>query len=183
MADEYERMNPSHPNTMACVTGKPVNKGGIRGRTEATGRGVQYALKELFRHEKDVASAGLTGDLEGKRIIVQGLGNVGYHASLFLSNEDKVLITAVIESDGAVVNEKGIDIRSLRAHISEHGGVSGYTGYVKHGLQILEMDCDVLIPAAIEGVIHEDNADFIKANIIDLAYATSGVRWSAAFRY
>ena len=166
MADEYRRMNPNHPNTMACVTGKPVSKGGIRGRTEATGRGVQYALREIFRHPEDLKYAGLARGLKGKRIIVQGLGNVGYHASLFLSTEDKVLITAVIERDGAVVDEAGIDIKALHAHIAERGGVSGYPGYVEDGLSVFERDCDILIPAAIESVIHEGNAPSIKANII-----------------
>jgi len=166
MADEYKRMNPNHPNTMACVTGKPVSKGGIRGRTEATGRGVEYALKELFRHPKDVEFAGLSGDLKAKRIIVQGLGNVGYHAALFLSTEDKSLITGVIERDGAIVDESGIDIKALHAHIVENGGVSGFPGYVEDGSSVFERDCDVLIPAAIEGVIHAGNAANIKARII-----------------
>lgn len=166
MADEYKRMNPNHPNTMACVTGKPISKGGIRGRTEATGRGVQYALRELFRHPRDVEFAGLSGDLAGKRIIVQGLGNVGYHASLFLSTEDGALITGVIERDGAVVDESGIDIQALSSHISETGGVKGYSGYVEDGLAVLEQDCEILIPAAIEGVIHNRNAASVKANII-----------------
>ena len=166
MADEYKRMNPNHPNTMACVTGKPVSKGGIRGRREATGRGVQYALRELFRHPEDVEFAGLSGDLNAKRLIVQGLGNVGYHAALFLSTEDKALITGVIERDGAVVDESGIDIRALHAYLVENGGVSGFPGYVEDGPSVFERDCDVLIPAAIEGVIHEGNAAAVKANII-----------------
>lgn len=166
IADEYKRLNPYHATPLACVTGKPISKGGIRGRTEATGRGVQYALKELFRHPEDVAFAGLSGELKAKRIIVQGLGNVGYHAALFLSKEDKALITGVIERDGAVVNESGIDIKALHAHIVETGGVVGFPGYVEDGLSVFERDCDVLIPAAVEGVIHADNANYIKAKII-----------------
>ena len=110
MADEYKRLYPSDINAFACVTGKPVNKGGIRGRVEATGRGIQYALREVFRHERDLAFAGLSGSLNGKRIVVQGLGNVGFHAASFLSNEDNALIVGVIEQDGAVINPSGINL-------------------------------------------------------------------------
>ena len=97
MADEFRRLNPTDLNAWACVTGKPVNKGGISGRTEATGRGVAFALKAFFDHPNDVEKSGLTPGLANKRIIVQGFGNVGYHAALFLSTEDKALVTHVIE--------------------------------------------------------------------------------------
>ena len=108
MADEYRRLNPTDLNAWACVTGKPVNKGGISGRTEATGRGVEYALKAFFDQPKDADKTGLTPGLAGKRFIVQGLGNVGYHAALFLSKEDKCLITHVIERDGSIINKDGM---------------------------------------------------------------------------
>ncbi len=85
IADQYRRMNTTDINASACVTGKPLNAGGIAGRVEATGRGVQYALREFFRHPEDVKAARLSGGLDGKRVIVQGLGNVGYHAAKFLS--------------------------------------------------------------------------------------------------
>ncbi len=110
----------------ACVTGKPINAGGIQGRTEATGRGVQYALQEFFRHPEDIAKAGLSGKLDGKRVIVQGLGNVGYHAAKFLCEEDGCRITGVIERDGAVTDPAGMDIEDLRQWIVLHGGVTGY---------------------------------------------------------
>jgi glutamate dehydrogenase (NAD(P)+) len=110
IADQYNRMNTTDINARACVTGKPIHAGGIQGRVEATGRGVQYALQEFFRHPEDVAKAGLSGSLDGKRVIVQGLGNVGYHAALFLSQEDGCRVTHVIERDGAVENPDGIDI-------------------------------------------------------------------------
>ena len=96
MVDEYRRLNNENIDAVACVTGKPVHLGGINGRVEATGRGVQYALQELFRHEDDVKAAGLRGDLEDKAIVVQGLGNVGYHAALFLQTEDKARILSLI---------------------------------------------------------------------------------------
>lgn len=166
MADEYKRLHPEDLNPWACVTGKPVNKGGIQGRVEATGRGVQYALRECFRHPRDVEKAGLSGGLEGKRIIVQGLGNVGYHAAKFLSEEDGSLIVAVLERDGAIVDYDGIDIEALRAHIVEHDGVTGYKGYQENAEACLELDCDIMIPAAMEGVITPKNADNIKARLI-----------------
>ncbi len=166
MADEYKRLHPEDLNPWACVTGKPVNKGGIRGRVEATGRGVQYALRECFRHPKDIEVAGLSGSLDGKRVIVQGLGNVGYHAAKFLSEEDGSKIVAVLERDGAIVDYDGIDIEALHAHILEHGGVKGYANYQEDAKSCLELDCDILIPAAMEGVITPENAERIQARLI-----------------
>ncbi len=166
MADEYKRLHPEDLNPWACVTGKPVNKGGIRGRVEATGRGVQYALRECFRHPKDIEVAGLSGSLDGKKVIVQGLGNVGYHAAKFLSEEDGSRIVAVLERDGAIVDYDGIDVEALHAHIVEHGGVKGYSNYQEDAISCLELDCDILIPAAMEGVITPDNAERIQARLI-----------------
>ena len=166
MADEYKRLHPGEINSWACVTGKPVSKGGIRGRVEATGRGVQYALQEAFRHPKDIEFAGLTGKLNGKKIVVQGLGNVGYHAAQFLSQEDGALIIGVLERDGAVYDEQGIDIDGLHKHIFDNGGVKGFKGYTSDSGRVLTCDCDILIPAAMEGVITHVNAADIKANII-----------------
>ena len=166
MADEYKRLHPAEINAWACVTGKPVTKGGIAGRTEATGRGVEYALRAFFNHPDDVKKAGMRPSLKGKRIIVQGLGNVGYHAALFLSTEDGALITHVLERDGAVVDESGIDIESLKAHIVATGSVRGYPGHVDSGMEMLEEDADILIPAAMELVITEKNAKRIKTPLI-----------------
>ncbi len=166
MADEYKRLYPSDLNSWGCVTGKPVSKGGIRGRVEATGRGIQYALQEAFRHPTDIEFAGLSGTLAGKRIVVQGLGNVGFHASHFLSQEDDSIIVGVLERDGAVFDERGIDVQALQRHIVETGGVTGYSGYVEDSERVLTADCDIFIPAAMEGVITKDNANDIKAKII-----------------
>lgn len=161
-------MNTTDINARGCVTGKPRHAGGIAGRTEATGRGVQYALREFFRHPEDIKAASMTGTLEGKRIIVQGLGNVGYHAALFLSTEDKSIITAVIERDGAIINKDGIDIDRLKQHIIYTGGVTGFDGgtYTEDGASVLEQECDILIPAAMEGAINLSNVDEIKASLI-----------------
>ena len=169
IADQYARMNTTDINAKACVTGKPPHAGGIQGRVEATGRGVQYALREFFRHPEDAAKAGLTGDLSGKRVVVQGLGNVGYHAAKFLSVEDGATIIAVIERDGAIVDETGIDIEDLRQWMNGHAGALGEYPRGRHvadGASVLEMDCDMLIPAALEGVIHLGNAARIKAPLI-----------------
>jgi glutamate dehydrogenase (NAD(P)+) len=168
IADQYKRMNTTDINGNACVTGKPPHAGGIKGRVEATGRGVQYALREFFRHPEDVARARLSGGLEGKRVIVQGLGNVGYHAARFLSEEDGCRITAVIERDGAVVDPRGVRIEDLRQWIVKHGTVKGYpeADFTPNGAAMLEQDCDILIPAAMEGVIHRGNAAAIRAPLI-----------------
>ena len=112
IADQYKRMNTTDINGAACVTGKPINAGGIQGRVEATGRGVQYALQEFFRHPEDIKAAGLSGTLDGKRIVVQGLGNVGYHAAKFLSEEDGSIITGIIERDGALTDAGGLDVEA-----------------------------------------------------------------------
>jgi glutamate dehydrogenase (NAD(P)+) len=168
IADTYKHLYPEDINHVACVTGKPVEHGGIRGRTEATGRGVQYALEEFFRHPEEVRAAGMEGDLEGKEIIIQGLGNVGYHSGKFLSEDDGAKIIAVIERDGAIVNRDGIHVEELRYHLNDHQGVKGFAGgkYVEDGSSVLEMECDIMIPAALEGVISEDNAGDIKAKLI-----------------
>ncbi|MEK0162839.1 Glu/Leu/Phe/Val dehydrogenase [Phaeobacter sp. JH20_36] len=168
IADQYARMNTTDINAKACVTGKPLNAGGIAGRVEATGRGVQYALREFFRNPEDVAAAGLEGKLDGKRVIVQGLGNVGYHAAKFLMSEDGAKITAVIERDGGLVDENGLDIEAVSHWIANHGGVTGYPDarYVENGAVLLEEACDILIPAALEGVINLSNAANVKANLI-----------------
>ncbi|MEZ5850865.1 MAG: Glu/Leu/Phe/Val dehydrogenase [Hyphomicrobiaceae bacterium] len=168
MADEYRRWTPNDINALACVTGKPLAMGGIDGRIEATGRGVQFALREMFRHEDDLARAGLTCDLAGKSVVVQGLGNVGYHAAKFLSEEDGCRIVAVIQRDGAVVNENGLEIEALKAHLAATGGVKGFAGgvFVADGASVLERPCDVLIPAATEGVINADNAARLQAKLV-----------------
>jgi len=168
IADQYARMNTTDINARACVTGKPLNAGGIHGRVEATGRGVQYALQEFFRDRVGVGKSGLDGKLDGKRVIVQGLGNVGYHAAKFLSEEDGCVITGIIERDGALVSDEGLDVEAVHNWIVKHGGVTGFPDgtFVAEGAKVLEEPCDILIPAALEGVINLANADRIKAPLI-----------------
>jgi glutamate dehydrogenase (NAD(P)+) len=168
MADVYRTLHPEDIDAAACITGKPPEMGGVDGRTEATGRGVQYAMQEFFRHAEDVAAASLTPGLAGKRVVVQGLGNVGYHAAKFLEEEDGCLILGIIERDGGIWDEKGLNVESVSAYLQEHGGVKGYPDaeYIADGNSLLEADCDILIPAALESQIHADNAERIKANLI-----------------
>lgn len=168
MADTYKQLHPEDINYTACVTGKPVHHGGIRGRVEATGRGVQYALREFFRHSKDVKRAGLDSGLDGQRVVIQGLGNVGYHAAKFLSEEDGVLITAIIERDGALINDAGLNVEEVYQHIIQHHGIRNFPGgtYEENGAAVLEKECDILIPAAMEGQITLDNAERIQARLI-----------------
>ena len=168
IADQYARMNTTDINARACVTGKPINLGGIQGRIEATGRGVQYAIREFFREPLDIAKAGLKGTIEGKRVVIQGLGNVGYHAAKFLSQEDGAIISAIIERDGAISSDQGLNIDDVRDWIAKNGGVKGFPGatYHENGSALLEAECDILIPAALEGVIHKDNAANVKASLV-----------------
>jgi len=167
MADEYRRLNNENIDAIACVTGKPVHLGGIMGRTEATGRGVQYALREFFRHDKDVKAAKMRGDLADKTIVVQGLGNVGYHAAFFLSEEDNAKIITVIERGGVVRNGDGIDIKALKTHMQSGAPLEEFEGgEVSQDTNALQDKCDILIPAALESVITLDNAYSIKAKLI-----------------
>ena len=168
IADQYKRMNTTDINGTACVTGKPTNAGGIQGRTEATGRGVQYALQEFFRDSEGVQKAGMSGTLDGKKVVVQGLGNVGYHAAKFLSEEDGCKVVGIIERDGALTDPNGLDVEAVRHWIAGHGGVASYPDatFVQDGASVLELDCDILIPAALEGVINLGNAERITAPLI-----------------
>lgn len=180
MADTYRQQFPDDINYIGAVTGKPVGFGGVRGRNEATGRGVQYALREFFRHHDLVKRAGLDGTLHGKRCVVQGLGNVGRHAAHFLSTEDEVCLVGIVEHDGALVNEEGLNVAAVLNYMRENGGVRGYPDatFVEDGARVLEHDCDILIPAATESVIDEHNAHRIQARLIAEA-ANGPITYSA----
>lgn len=168
MADTYKHLHPEDINYLACVTGKPVHHGGIRGRKEATGRGVQYAVQEFFRYPEDVQLAGLSEGLKDKTIVIQGFGNVGYHAAKFLSEEDGAKVVGIVKSDGYLYCEDGLDVEEVYKHMVAHKTLKGYPGarFDEDTSAALELDCDILIPAAMEGVINEDNADNIKAKLI-----------------
>ena len=168
IADTYDAFFPGQLDNMACVTGKPVSQGGIHGRTEATGRGVVYALREVFRHADQVRGAGLSGGLEGKRVAVQGFGNVGYNTARILDEEDHAKIVAVGEWDGTVYDPKGIDIAALHRHRKRTRSITHFPGAktLPDGKDCLEVDCDILIPAALENQITRDNAGRVKARIV-----------------
>ncbi len=174
MADEYQKLHPSDINAQGCVTGKPVHFGGVEGRVEATGRGVQYGLQELFRNPGDLSKANLEGKLEGKKIIIQGLGNVGYHAAKFLEEEDGARIIGIIERDGAILSESGLRVEEVFQYKKEHGKVEGFpeSTFFKEGAKILEHPCDILIPAAMEGVVTQENAPRLQCKV--LAEAANG---------
>jgi glutamate dehydrogenase (NAD(P)+) len=168
MAESYRQLFPQDINSNACVTGKPMGHGGIAGRKEATGRGLFFALREFFRHPDDLKALGLDDGLEGRRVVVQGFGNVGYHVAKFLCQQDSVILTGVIVSSGAIVDLDGLDVESLHNHYQEHHTLEGYPGgdFIKNGEQILEMDCDILILAALEAQVHGGNADRIRAKLV-----------------
>ena len=168
IADTYRSLHPEDINAIACTTGKPFSQGGIQGRVEATGRGVFYGIKEFFNHSEDVKNAGMEGNLEGKRIIVQGLGNVGSHATKFLEEESGARIIGIIEREGAILSEKGFSVEEAAAYRAERGSLKHFPGatYIANGKSLLEAECDVLIPAATEGQITLENARRIKAPVI-----------------
>jgi glutamate dehydrogenase (NAD(P)+) len=168
IADTYDAFHPGELDNMACVTGKPLTQGGISGRTEATGRGVVYALRELFRRPRELKKCGLSGSLEGKRIAVQGFGNVGSHVAGILHAEDGATIVAVGEWDGSAYNPKGIDVPKLIRHKRKAGGVRGFRGakILPSPGDCLEVECDVLVPAALENQITMANMKKIRCRVI-----------------
>ena len=168
ITDTYKQLHPEDINYLGCVTGKPVAHGGIRGRTEATGRGVVYVIREFFRNPDDVIKAGLKPGLGGKRIVIQGLGNVGYYAAKLLDEEDECKIIAIIERDGVLTNDDGICVEEVRQHINEHKTIKGFpeAKFSENGAAGLEIECDILIPAAMEAQITTNNAEKIKTKLI-----------------
>ena len=167
IADTYQAMSNGDINALGCVTGKPVGQGGVRGRTAATGRGLFFAVREAVNDAKLMKKLKLTTGFSDKRVIVQGFGNVGYHAAKFLA-EGGATVIGIIEWDGAVVNPKGIDIEALHAHRQQKGSITGFAGgkTIKDGNSVLEYECDILVPAALENQIYKENAPKIKAKII-----------------
>lgn len=166
--DTYNTFRGGELDGSGCVTGKPVNLYGIKGRTEATGRGVFYALREALSYADDMAELGLEPGLEGKTMAVQGLGNVGYHTALISQEEGGVKIVCVAEYEGAIYSEKGIDIRALMKYRTQKGTIVGFPGTktLAQRKKVLEVDCDILVPAALENQIRSDNAPKVKAKII-----------------
>ena len=168
IADEYRKIHPTDINAAGCVTGKPANKNGLEGREEATGRGVQYIVREFFKNEDLVKMAGLTCSMNNKTFIVQGFGNVGYHASKFISEDNEIKLIGIAEFNGAIFNPDGLNVEHAKKFFTKHGSFEKYSKgtFIKDPSLLLKKECDVLIPAARENVITEKNADDIKAKLI-----------------
>lgn len=167
IADTYASLKPGEVDALGCVTGKPVTQGGVRGRTEATGLGVYYGIRELCNVPEEMNRLGLSLGIEGKKVIVQGLGNVGYHAAKFFE-EGGATIVGLAEYEGGIYNANGLKLEDVVAHRKSTGSILGFPGAtdIKVSAETMEMDCDILIPAALENVINETNAARIKAKII-----------------
>lgn len=167
IVDTYAALNPGQLDALGCVTGKPVSQGGVRGRKEATGRGLFYALREACTQAADMKQRGMSTGLDGKRVIVQGLGNVGYHAAKFCREGGAVLV-AIAEREGAITSAKGLNEDEVFEHRKKTGSILDFPGAtnLSKTAAALELDCDVLIPAALEGVFTAENAPRVKAKII-----------------
>ena len=167
IADTYASMRPGEIDALGCVTGKPITQGGVRGRKEATGLGVFYGVREVCNMTDIMTKLGLSVGVEGKTVIVQGLGNVGYHAAKFF-REGGSKVIALAEHDGAIYNANGLDEEEVFQHKKKTGSVLNFPGAknIASSAEALELECDILIPAALENVINGDNAPRVKAKII-----------------
>ncbi len=167
IVDTYSTLAHGAIDALGCVTGKPVTQGGVRGRAESTGRGVYFALREAVCYAEDMKAMGITPGVDGKRVVVQGLGNVGYHAAKFIQEGGGILV-ALAEREGAIFSEKGLDVDKVIAHRKETGSILAFPGArdIPTSAEALELECDVLVPSALENVITPDNVDRIRARII-----------------
>jgi len=167
IADTYSAFNPGQIDALACVTGKPVTQGGIRGRVEATGRGLYFGLREACSQVEDMKAVGLSPGLEGKQVVVQGLGNVGYHSAKFCQ-EGGCRIIAIAEYDGAIYRADGLDVDAVVRHRKDAGSIlnfPGATNIIPPSLA-LELECDILIPAALENQLTAENAPRLRAKVV-----------------
>jgi len=177
--DTYRSVTDNPLDALACVTGKPVGNGGVRGRTEATGRGVFFGIREACNNEADMHALGLNRGIEGKRVIIQGLGNVGYHTALYLEQAGAIIV-GIAEYDGGIYNSKGLRLEKVVNHRKETNSILNFpeATNVQDSNLTLEMDCDILVPAALENQIRNDNVSQIQAKIV--AEAANGPITSAA---
>ena len=168
IADEYRKIHPADINSAACVTGKPPSKNGLVGREEATGRGVQYIVREFFRNPELLKIVKLDKDMSSKTFILQGLGNVGYHLSKFLTEDDGMKLIGISEFNGGIYNKDGINVEHAKKYFAKHKSFENYpkASFIKDSSLLLKRSCDVLIPAARENVITEKNAADISAKLI-----------------
>ncbi|MCB0740227.1 MAG: Glu/Leu/Phe/Val dehydrogenase, partial [Chitinophagaceae bacterium] len=165
--DTYSAMHPGEIDAAGCVTGKPVSQGGVRGRREATGLGVFFGLREVCNTPDVMEKLGLTPGVKDKRVVVQGLGNVGYHSAKFFQDAGAKIV-GLAEYEGAIWSDDGLDVDAVFQHRKNTGSILNFPGsqnFAKN-TDALEMDCDILIPAALENVINGENAPRVKAKII-----------------
>ncbi len=167
IADTYSQLRAGELDSLGCVTGKPVSAGGIRGRTEATGRGVFFGVREVCSVAEDMKALGLSTGLQGKRVVIQGLGNVGYHAAKFFQEAGAILV-GLSESEGAIANPAGLDIERVMEHRMAGKRILDFPGATNLARRedALEVDCDILIPAALERQITEENAPRLRTRIV-----------------
>ncbi len=168
IADTFDAMNPGRIDNFACVTGKPVGQGGIQGRTEATGRGVVYGVREALSFPRDAKQMGLSTGLEGKSVVIQGYGNVGSHAARIFSKEFGAKVIAIGEWNGWIQNPDGIDLDELDEFCAETGSIVNFPDAKtrKRPKGVLELPCDILVPAALQNQITLDNAERIQCKLV-----------------
>ncbi|CAN5781255.1 Glu/Leu/Phe/Val dehydrogenase [soil metagenome] len=170
MSDTYISLADGAVRAQVAVVGRPLSQGGVWGRVEATGRGVYFGLREAVSRPDDMERLGLSAGLDGKRVVIQGFGNVGYHAGKFLS-EDGAVVVGILEREGAAYRAEGFDVDEVQRHRLEGGSLLDLDADEKieggkEGARGLTWDCDILIPAALEGVIRKENAPDIQAKIL-----------------
>ena len=167
IVDTYASLKPGEIDAAGCVTGKPITQGGVRGRTEATGLGVFFGVREVCNMEDQMQKLGLTTGIEGKTVVVQGLGNVGYHSAKFF-REHGAKVIGLAEYEGAIFNAGGLNEEDVFQHRKATGSILNFPGATNLAINTdaLELECDILIPAALENVINRENAPRIKAKII-----------------
>jgi glutamate dehydrogenase (NAD(P)+) len=145
-----------------------VNQSGIQGRTEATGRGVFYGLRQMLSYAEDCKKIGLTPGIAGKTMVIQGLGNVGSYTGTISQNEGDAIVVGISEIEGTIYNEKGIDIEKLLKYRKDKGTIIGFPGTkkIEERDNWIALPCDILVPAALESQIRKDNVRKVRAKII-----------------
>lgn len=167
IVDTYSSLKPGEIDAAGCVTGKPVSQGGVRGRKGATGLGVFYGIREVCMMEDVMQKLGMKTGVEGKTVVVQGLGNVGYHSAKYF-REGGAKVIALSEFEGAIMNLNGLNEEDVFLHRKTTGSILNFPGATNLAktTDALELECDILIPAALENVINGENAPRVKAKIV-----------------